>query len=64
MSLLTKDAPMKTAMSKGGTKGSFKAAASKNNMGVRAFASHVLANKDKFSSKMIKKAVFAKNFAK
>lgn len=42
-------------------KGTFTAAATKHGMGVQAFASHVLANKDKFSSTMVKKANFARN---
>ena len=45
-------------------RGTFTAAATKHGMGVQEFASHVLANKDDYSSKMIKKAVFAKNFGK
>lgn len=45
-------------------KGTFTAAATKNNMGVQEFASHVLANKDKYSPTMIKKANFAKNASK
>ena len=44
-------------------KGTFTAAATKHGMGVQAFASKVLANKDNYSPKMVKKAVFAKNFA-
>lgn len=43
-------------------KGTFTAAATKHGVGVQAFASHVLANKDKFSSTMVKKANFARNF--
>ena len=45
-------------------RGTFTAAATKHGMGVQAFASHVLANKDKFTPKMVKKAVFASNAAK
>jgi len=45
-------------------KGTFTAAASKHKMGVQEFASHVLANKEKFTPKMVKKANFARNFAK
>lgn len=45
-------------------KGTFTAAATKHGMGVQAFASEVLANKDKYSSAMIKKANFARNAAK
>jgi hypothetical protein len=42
-------------------KGTFTAAASRHNMGVQEFASKVLANKDDYSSAMVKKANFAKN---
>lgn len=52
---------MQKAMSEGGTKGSFKAAASKADMGVQEFADHVLANKDEHSPAMVKKANFARN---
>lgn len=52
---------MQTAMSQGGTKGSFKAAASKADMSVQEFARHVLANKDKHSPAMARKANFARN---
>lgn len=45
-------------------KGTFTAAASKHNMGVQEFASKVLANKEDYSSKMIKKAAFAKAASK
>lgn len=45
-------------------KGTFTAAATKHGMGVQEFASHVLANKDKFSSAMVKKANFARNASK
>lgn len=45
-------------------RGTFTAAATKHGMGVQEFASHVLANKDKYSSTMVKKANFAKNAAK
>lgn len=41
--------------------GTFTAAATKHKMGVQEFARHVLANKDKFSPIMVKKANFAKN---
>lgn len=44
-------------------KGTFTAAATKHNMGVQEFANHVLNNKKDYSTKMIKKAVFAKNAA-
>ena len=43
-------------------KGTFTAAASRHNMGVQEFASKVLANKDDYSSAMVKKANFARNF--
>lgn len=43
-------------------RGTFTAAATKHGMGVQEFARHVLANKDKFSGKMRKKANFARNF--
>ena len=42
-------------------RGTFTAAATKHGMGVQEFASHVLANKDKYSPAMVKKAVFAHN---
>ena len=42
-------------------RGTFTAAATKNGMGVQEFAKHVLANKDKYSTNMVKKAVFAHN---
>ena len=41
-------------------KGTFTAAATKHGMGVQAFASKVLANKENYSPKMVKKAAFAK----
>lgn len=41
-------------------KGTFTAAATKHGMGVQEFASKVLANKDDYSPKMVKKAAFAK----
>ena len=41
-------------------KGTFTAAATKHGMGVQEFASKVLANKENYSSKMVKKAAFAK----
>lgn len=44
-------------------RGTFTAAATKHNMGVQEFARHVLANKDKYSSTMVKKANFAHNAA-
>ena len=42
-------------------RGTFTAAATKNGMGVQEFAKHVLANKDKYSTNMVRKAVFAHN---
>lgn len=45
-------------------RGTFTAAATKHGMGVQEFASHVLANNDKYSSTMVKKANFARNAAK
>lgn len=41
--------------------GTFTAAATAHHMGVQEFASHVLANKDDFSPKMVDKAQFAHN---
>lgn len=52
---------MQRAMSQGGTKGSFKAAASRADMGVQEFANHVLANKQDFTPAMRRKANFARN---
>lgn len=43
-------------------RGTFTAAAKARGMGVQEFASKVLANKDKYSTSMVKKAVFAHNF--
>ena len=45
-------------------RGTFTAAASKHGMGVQAFASKVLANKDNYSPTMVKKANFARNASK
>lgn len=45
-------------------KGTFTAAATKHGKSVQAFASQVLANKDNYSSKMVKKAVYAHNAPK
>lgn len=44
--------------------GTFTAAAKKHGKSVQAFASQVLANKDNYSSAMVKKANFARNSAK
>ena len=43
-------------------RGTFTAAAKKHGKSVQAFASQVLANKDNYSSAMVKKANFARNF--
>lgn len=53
-------AKMDKPMSKGGTKGSFRAAATKNDMTPTQFARHVLANKDRYSPAMRKRAGFVK----
>ena len=45
-------------------RGTFTAAATKHGMGVQEFASHVLSNKDKYSTAMVKKANFARNASK
>ena len=45
-------------------RGTFTAAAKKRGMGVQEFASKVLANKENYSSAMVKKANFARNAAK
>lgn len=45
-------------------RGTFTAAAKKRGMGVQEFASKVMANKEDYSSAMVKKANFAKNAAK
>ena len=45
-------------------KGTFKAQATRMGMSVQEAASHILANKDKYSPEMVKKANFARNFAK
>ena len=45
-------------------RGTFTAAATKHGMGVQEFAGHVLANKDKYSPAMVKKANFARDAAK
>lgn len=44
-------------------KGTFKAQATRMGMSVQEAASHIMANKEDFSPEMIKKAVFAHNFA-
>lgn len=64
-------APMMNLYADGGSihispskRGTFTAAATKHGMGVQEFASKVLANKDNYSSAMVKKANFAKNASK
>ena len=44
-------------------RGTFKAQASRMGMSIQQAASHILANKDDYSPAMVKKAVFAHNFA-
>jgi hypothetical protein len=51
---------MSRPTSEGGTKGTLTAAATKHDMGVQEFATHVLANKDDYTTKMIRKASFAR----
>lgn len=43
-------------------RGKFTASAKRAGMGVQEFARHVLANKDKYSSTLVKRANFARNF--
>lgn len=45
-------------------RGKFTASAKRAGMGVQEFARHVLANKDKYSSTLIKRANFARNAKK
>lgn len=45
-------------------KGTFKAQATRMGMGIQEAANHILANKENYSPEMVKKAVFAHNFAK
>lgn len=45
-------------------RGKFTKSAKEHGMGVQQFASHVLANKDKYSSTLIKRANFARNVTK
>jgi hypothetical protein len=45
-------------------KGTFKAQATRMGMGIQEAAAHILANKDEYSSAMVRKANFARNFAK
>ena len=44
--------------------GKFTASAKRHGMGVQEFARHVLANKDKFSPLLVKRANFARNATK
>ena len=44
--------------------GKFTASAKQHGMSVQAFAAHVMANKDKFSSLMVQRANFARNARK
>lgn len=60
-SLFADGGPIHIAKNKRGT---FTAAATKHGMGVQEFASKVLANKEKYSPAMVKKANFAKNASK
>jgi hypothetical protein len=55
---------MQKSTKEGGTRGTFKAQATKSGESVQEHASSVLANKDKHTPKEVKKAVFAKNAAK
>lgn len=55
---------MQRSMRNKGTKGSFQAAATKAGMSMPKFARHVLANKDRFSAAMVKKANFYMNTVK
>lgn len=45
-------------------RGKFTDSAKRSGMGVQEFASHVLSNKDKYSTTQIKRANFAKNASK
>ena len=54
---------MELPPSKGGTKGTFTRAAKRHKMGVQQFANYVLANRNKFSPLLRKRANFARNFA-
>lgn len=49
---------------KNSKRGSFTREAKKRGLSVQAFANRVLANKERYSPAMVKKAVFAKNAAK
>ena len=45
-------------------RGKFTESAKRAGMGVQEYASHVLANKDKYSSTLVKRANFARNSSK
>ena len=45
-------------------RGTFKTQATKMGMSVQEAARHILRNKDKYSTAMVRKANFARNFAK
>ena len=45
-------------------KGTFKAQATRMGMGIQEAAAHILANRDEYTSGMVRKANFARNFAK
>lgn len=45
-------------------RGKFTKSAKRAGMGVQEYASHVLANKDKYSSTLVKRANFARNASK
>lgn len=45
-------------------RGKFTESAKRAGMGVQEYASHVLANKDKYSSTLVKRANFARNASK
>ena len=45
-------------------KGTFKAQATRMGMGIQEAAAHILANRDEYTSEMVRKANFARNFAK
>jgi hypothetical protein len=54
---------MQKSTKEGGTKGTLTTAATKAGKGVQEYAGDVLAHKERYSPKMVKKAVFAKNFS-
>jgi hypothetical protein len=51
---------MRKPASQGGTKGTFRMAATKNSMTPLAFARHVLSRRDDYSPRLRKKAAFVK----